>query len=115
MRTKTKHKLKEKKHGQIAEFTKEEMQAAIDRLKFGKARDSNGIRAEDVKGCDEETKERIRQIFNEVLQQRDCTPESWRRIRIKVLVKKGAAQDAGNYRPICSLPALYNFFQPSCT
>ena len=94
----------------IPEFTKEEMQAAINRLKCGKARDSNGIRAEDIKGCDEETKEWIRQIFNEVLQQKDCTPESWRRIRIKVIYKKGDVQDAGNHRPICSLPALYKLF-----
>ena len=86
------------------------MQAAIDRLKCGKSRDSKGIRAEDIKGCVEETKEWIRQIFNEVLQQKDCTPESWRRIRLKVIYKKGDVQDAGNHRSICSLPALYKLF-----
>ena len=75
---------------EIPEFTTEELQAAIDRLKKkGEAGDSNGIRAEDIKACDEETKEMMRQIFNEVLKQRDCTPEAWRRIRIKVIYKKG--------------------------
>ena len=39
--------------GKIPEFTMEEMQAAVDRLKHGKSGDSNGIRAEDIKGCDE--------------------------------------------------------------
>ena len=33
-------------------------------------------------------KEMIRQIFNEVLNKNDCTPETWRRIRIKVIHKK---------------------------
>ena len=106
-----KHKLEgDESLKNFPEFTKEEMQAAIDRLKCGKPRDSNKIRDEDVKGCDEETKEWIRQIFDDVLQQKDCTPESWRKTRIKVIYKKGDVQDAGNYRPICSLPALYKLF-----
>ena len=56
--------------------------------KKGKASDNNGIRAEDIKTCDETTKQMIRQIFNEVLKQEDCTPESWRRTRIKVIYEK---------------------------
>ena len=56
------------------------------------------------------TKEWVRQIFNEVLHQKDCTLETWRKIRIKVIYKKGDVQDAGNYRPICTLPALYKLF-----
>ena len=76
----------------------------------GKSGDSNGIRTEDIKTCDEETKEMVRQIFNEALKQKGCTPEAWQRIRIKVLHKKGDVEDVGNYRPICSLPALYKLF-----
>ena len=59
---------------EIPEFTTEELQAAIDRPRQGKAGDSNGIRAEEIKTCDEETKEMVRQIFNEVLKQNECTP-----------------------------------------
>ena len=40
--------------------------------------DNNGIRAETIK-----------QIFNVVLKQESCTPEIWRRIRIKLATKKG--------------------------
>ena len=58
---------------------KKEIQAAIDSLKKGKASDSNEIRAEDIKACDETTKEMIRQKFNEVLKQDDCTPETCQR------------------------------------
>ena len=56
------------------------------------------------------TKEWIRQIFNEIVQQEDCTPQTWRRIRMKVIPKKGGVEDAGNYLPIRSLPVLYKLF-----
>ena len=42
--------------------------------------------------------------------QGSCTPEIWRTIRIKVIHKKGNEEDVGNYRPICTLPALYKLF-----
>ena len=96
---------------EILEFTIEGLQAAIDRLTKGKAGDSNGIRAEDInKACDEETKEMMRQIFNEVLKQRDCIPEAWRRMRIKVVY----VEEAGNYRPICTHQRCTNWSQRSC-
>ena len=45
----------------IPEITTEELQTAINRLKKkGKSADSNGIRAEDIKTCDDETKEMVR-------------------------------------------------------
>ena len=83
METKTNKEKKNCSEGvknEIPEFTQEEVQAAIDTLKRGKASDNNGIRAEDIKTCDATTKEIIRQIFNEVLKQDECTPET--RIRI---------------------------------
>ena len=58
---------------EIPEFTQDEVQAAIDKLKKSKANDNNGIQVEDIKTCDATTKEMIRQIFNEVLKQEDCT------------------------------------------
>ena len=73
---------------EIPEFTQDEIQAAIDKLEKGKASDNNGIRAEDMKTCDATTKDMVRQIFNEILKQEDCTPETWRRIRLKVIYKK---------------------------
>ena len=94
----------------IAEFTKEEIEAAIHRLKKGKAKDSSGVRAEQLKICSEETKEKIRNIFNDIAQQKDFTPKSWRKIRIQVIHKKGSREDPGNYRPICGLPILYKLF-----
>ena len=61
---------------EIPEITEEEVRTAINKLKKGKASDNKGIRAEDIKTCDDTTKEMIRQIFNEVIKQGICTPET---------------------------------------
>ena len=53
----------------IPEITTEELQTAINRLKKDKSADSNGIRAEDIKACDDETKEK----------QNEFTPEARRK------------------------------------
>ena len=43
----------------------------------------------------------------EFLKQDDGTPETWTRIRFKVIHKKGSVEEVGSWRPICTLPALY--------
>ena len=75
------------------------MQVAIDSHKKGKASGSNGIRAEDMKACDETTKVMIRQTFNEPHRHGD-------EFRIIVIHKGSDVEEAGNYRPNCTLPAL---------
>ena len=52
----------------------------------------------------------VSQIFNEIVKQNEFTPEAWKKVKIKVLHKKGDVENVGNYRPICSLPALYKLF-----
>ena len=39
--------------------------------KKDKSPDSDGIRAEDIKACDDETREMVRQIFNEIIKQNE--------------------------------------------
>ena len=63
----------------IPEITSEEIQAAICKLKSGKSPDGNGIRAEDIKDCNEETREMMRQVFNEVTKRNNFTPEEWKK------------------------------------
>ena len=94
----------------ILEITSEELQRAICKLKSGKSPDGNGIRAEDIKDCNDETREMMRQIFNEVIKRNNFTPEEWKKVKIKVIYKKGDVEDVSNYRPICSLPAMYKLF-----
>ena len=49
----------------------------------------------------------MRQIFNEMIKRKEFTPEDWKKVTIKVIHKKGDVENVSNYRPICSLPALY--------
>ena len=72
----------------IPEITSEELRTAINKLKKGKFPDSNGIRAEDIKACDDETREMVRQIFNEIINQNDFTRGAWKKVKIKVKNKK---------------------------
>ena len=90
----------EEVRNEIPDFTQDEVQAAIDNVKKGKASDNHGIRAEDIKTCDDTTKEMIRQIFNEVLKQEDCTPNTWRRNSYKSDLQQRNVEEVGNYRPI---------------
>ena len=73
----------------IPEITTEELRTAINKLKKGKSPDSNGIRAEDTKARDDETREMVRQIFNEIVKRKEFTPEDWKKVKIKVIRKKG--------------------------
>ena len=93
----------------IPEITTEELQDAINKLKKGKSPDSDGIRAEDIKVCDDETRGMVRQIFNEIIGRTSSRRKHGRK-RKEVLHKKGGVENAGTYRPICSLPALYKLF-----
>ena len=86
----------------IPEITTEELQSAISKLKTGKSPDGNGIRAEDIKDCDDETREMMRQIFNEIVKRNNFTPDEWKKVKIKVIHKKGDVEDVSNYRPITS-------------
>ena len=56
--------------------------------KKGKSADNNGVIAEHIKACDDETREMVRQIFNEIEKQNECTPEAWRRVRKKWYARK---------------------------
>ena len=56
------HEMRDDKR--ILEITSEELQSAISKLKIGKSLDGDGIRAEDIKDCNDETREMMRQIFN---------------------------------------------------
>ena len=104
----SKHEMSDDKR--IPEITTEELHSAISKLKTGKSPDSNGIRAEDIKACDDETRELMRQIFNEIIKRNNFTPDEWKKVKIKVIHKKGDVEDVSNYRPICSLPAMYKLF-----
>ena len=61
----------------IQDITIEELQTAINKLKEGKSATATES-AEDIKACDDETREMVRQIFNEIVKQNEFTPEAWK-------------------------------------
>ena len=75
----------------------------------GNSQDSDGIRAEDIKACDDEAQEMVRQIFNEIIKQNEFTLEAWKKVKTHVLHREGRG-NVGNNRPICSLFAFYKLF-----
>ena len=53
----------------------------------------------------------VRQIFNEIIKRNEFTPEAWKRVKIKVIVKKGDVEMlVTTARSAHSLPALYKLF-----
>ena len=96
--------------GCCEELHRQQIQSAISKLKAGKSPDGNGTRAEDIKACDDETRVMVRQIFNVIIKRNNFTPDEWKKVRIKVIHKKGDVENVSNYRPICSLPAMYKLF-----
>ena len=94
----------------IPEITTEELHNAICKLKKSKTPDSNGSRVEDIKAYDDETREMMRQIFNEIIKRNNFTSDEWKKVKIKVILKKGDVENVSNSRPICSLPAFYKLF-----
>ena len=97
-------------HNSIPEFTKNEIQDAIDRLKERESERQQWNTSWAVEQLQWRYEGKIRTIFNEIAQQEDFTPKWWRKICIQVIYKKGDREDAGNYTPICSLPVLCKLF-----
>ena len=60
----------------------------------------------DIKVCDDETREMMRQLFNEIIKRNNFTPDEWKKVKIKVIHKKGDVENVSNY----SLPAMYKLF-----
>ena len=52
----------------------------------------------------------VRQLFSEIMLRNNFTFDEWKKVKIKVICKKGDVEDVSNYRPICSLLALYKLF-----
>ena len=53
-----------------------------------KSPDSNGIRSDDIKGRDDETRKLMRQIFNEITKRNGFASEAWKKKKIKVTHRK---------------------------
>ena len=66
----------ESQNYQIPDVTKQELQTAIDCLKIGKTGDTKDVNVEDLIDCDDETKENMEDIFNEITEREFMIPKS---------------------------------------
>ena len=90
----------------IPKITTEELRTAINTLKKSKSPDSNGIRGEDIKACDDETRENGETDF-----QRNHKAERVHAGSMEESENKSDTQERRcGCRPTCSLPALYTLF-----
>ena len=89
----------------------EEIQTAINKLKKGKASDNSGIRADDVKTCDDATKRNDETHIQRSLRARKLHSRNMaQNFDESYPQKKRNEEYVGNDRPICILPTLYEMF-----
>ena len=94
-RTKLKTRDRRTKEKASQNLTEQELQTAIDCLQKGKSGDNKGIKAEDIKGCDDDTKRMMREIFNEVIVHDSINPETTRKMTIREISKKRRRRKSG--------------------
>ena len=87
----------------IPELTMKELMIAINSLKKEKSADSKGVKAEDIKGADEEATNMTHEIFNLINEQNSMAPSLWKKVVIIMFCKKGNATKPENCSPICGL------------
>ena len=94
---------------EIPEFTEEEVERAIKRMKRHKAQGVDGITSDIIKLGGPIVLTYLTNIFNNVLKTKQI-PDSWHEAKIVILFKKGDPKDIKNYRPISLLSHSYKIF-----
>ena len=93
---------------EIPEFTEEEVERAIKRMKKHKAQGVDGITSDLINLEGPIVPTYLTNIFNNILKTKQI-PDSWHEA-IVILFKKGDPKDIKNYRPISLLSHSYNIF-----
>ena len=94
---------------EIPEFTEEEVERAIKRMKRHKAQGVDGITSDIIKLGGPIVLTYLTNIFNNILKTKQI-PDSWYEAKIVILFKKGGPKDIKNYRPISLLSYSYKIF-----
>ena len=94
---------------EIQEFTEEEVERAIKRMKRHKAQGVDGITSDIIKLRGPFVLTYLTNIFNNILKTKQI-PDSWHEAKIVILFKKGDPKDIKNYMPISLLSHSYKIF-----
>ena len=94
---------------EIPQFTEEEVERAIKRMKRHKAQGVDGITSDIIKLGGPIVLTYLTNIFNNILKTKQI-PDSWHEAKIVILFKKGDPKDIKNYRPISLLSHSYKIF-----
>eukprot|EP00973_Karenia_brevis_P017673 2427123-Karenia_brevis.AAC.1 len=84
----------------VRAFSMIELTDALKNMGSNKAADSNGIVAELLKLAGEPLWDILLDVFNDILLHGSEPPDSWRKTRLIVIMKKGDPKLPSNYRPI---------------
>lgn len=92
-------------------FTRQELEAAAERMKPGKAPGPDRVLPEAVKLATKIIPEEMLAIYNKLLKEGDF-PKEWKRAKL-VLIPKGKVADGGlpKFRPICLLDTLGKLYE----
>ena len=92
---------------EIPEFTEEEVERAIKRMKRLKAQGVDGITSDIIKLGGPTVLTYLTNVFNNILKTKQI-PDSWHKAKIVILFKKGDPKDIKNYKPpVTQLQNIY--------
>ena len=91
-------------------FTQDEIECAIDKLKNNKSPGLDSIPAEIIKSCKEQIGGDILEAFNYIIEKRDF-PDSWAQGLRSPIFKAGDVKDVHNYRGITILSIFGKLFE----
>ena len=93
----------------LPDITNAEVEAALKKMKNGKATGSDNIKTEILKIGGEAITHELSKLFTRCLYL-EKIPETWKNAKMILLFKKGNRKDIKNYRPICLLSNMHKLF-----
>lgn len=91
------------------EISEGELLSALKKLKNNKSPGHDSITNEFLKGLENEGREALQNMFNDILQS-ESIPDPWAKSVTVMIYKKGCPNDPANYRPIALLNTMLKLF-----